>query len=72
MLCPPEACGWLRMGLIDQNHAQDRDRSIFKGRGVRLLARVCTLDRLIFPQGGFPLDVDLFAVDQTRRFVGLF
>jgi hypothetical protein len=43
-----------------------------KAGGGRLVARVCTLDRLIFPQGGFPLDVDLFAVDQTRRFVGLF
>jgi hypothetical protein len=46
--------------------------SIFKRRRARIVARLTTLDRLFFLDGGFALDVNLFAFDQARRFVGLF
>jgi hypothetical protein len=45
---------------------------IFKRRRTRIVARLTTLDRLVFFDGGFSFDVDPFAFNQARRFVGLF
>jgi hypothetical protein len=50
----------------------DFESSVFKDRWFRPIARLNTLDRLAFLQGGLTFDVDLFSFDQTRRFVGLF
>ena len=45
--------------------------SVLESRRFRPVARLAALDRLIVVRGDFALDLDLFAFDQARRFVGL-
>ena len=69
---PAFSCGnWI--GFVDQACASDLLAfvSIFKCRRALIIARLTTLDRLVSVDGGFTFDIDLFAFNQARRFVGL-